>query len=462
MLDDRGHRHLAMTPLDAAPAPPSPLHGANCAVAPAGVGAPQLGGLEAQRPRTFALLSAAEDDAQLAAQLMAMSACERQAAALHEPRYQRPSLASFLALRAESELFDLATDPRPTAELAAAVAQAMPRDGAGKARRAAALAHWLFGKALLAAQQWRLADHSFQCMFAFIPASGPSEEAALAAVGQAQVLADTGALDSAIGQFLLAAYRFSQLGAAQAVAACQAELGLLLLDSGDLLSARLSLSPALALLDPCAAPSLAARLRLALAEVATVVAGPAAGAEDLRRARALYDLAPLAPDGAAGPEALERRWREARIAAAAGDALGAATLLDAVRRELLLRGSPTEAARCTFDRLLLCIDARSFAEVTDLTGALARAFPGVGEQWARDMKQLAALAADHADSVYAPCWDLRRRLRQVTPLDPLRPPLLRPARLLSDRVLRRRGELEDPIGAAGAQALPSTFPREIP
>jgi hypothetical protein len=380
---------------------------------------------------------------------MAMPACERQAAAVHDPRYRRRSLWQLLALRAESELFDPAADARPIAELAAAIASVLPRDAAGTAWRSAALAYWLFGKALLQAQQWRLADDAFRCMFAFIPKAGAAEETALAAVGQAQVAADTGDVDAAIGQFLLAAHGFSQLGAVQSVAACQAELGLVLLESGDLMSAHEPLSTAVRLLDVGAAPSLAARLWLALAEVAAVLDGPAAAAAELRRARPLYELA---PDGPSGPEALERRWREARVAVAVGDAAGAAIQFDEVRHQLLRRGSAAEAARCTFDRLLLSIDARSFADVADLTGALARSFPGAGERWAREMEGLAALAADDPDAALAPCWDLRGRLRQVAPLEPSRPPLLRPARLLSDRLLRRRGELEDPIGAGESGA----------
>jgi hypothetical protein len=405
---------------------------------------PSLVSVPVGLPRTFALLSMAETDAQLAARLMAMPACERQAAALDDPRFRRRSLWQLLALRAESELFDPAADARPTAELAAAIASVLPRDATGKGWRSSALSYWLFGKALLGARQWRLADDAFRCMGKFIPKAGAAEETALAAVGQAQVAADTGAVDVAIGQFLCAVQWFAQLGAVESVAACQAELGLVLLESGDLMSAQRPLSTAVRLLDAGAAPSLAARLRLALAEVAAVLEGPAAAGEEVRRARALYDLA---PDGPSGPEALERRWREARVAVAVGDAAGAATRFDEVRHQLLLRGSAAEAARCTFERLLLSIDARSFADVADLTGALARAFPGAGERWAREMEGLAALAAGDPEGALAPCWDLRGRLRQVAPLEPSRPPLLRSARLLSDRLLRRRGELEDPIGA---------------
>ena len=135
--------------------------------------------------------------------------------------------------------------------------------------------------------------------------------------------------------------------------------------------------------------------------------------------------------------------------AAGGDGVDAAKLLAEVRRELLLRGSLAEAARCTFDELLLRIDAGRSSDVGDLTGALAEAFPGQGEPWAEAMARVARIAADNPEAVYPPSWELRRRLRQEVPADPARPPLLIPARRLTDRVLRRRGEIEDPIGAGG-------------
>jgi hypothetical protein len=396
------------------------------------------------------LLATAEEDRRLADRLLALPPREREDAALHDPRYRRPTLAQLLALRAESELFEPAGDPRATAELGAAIASALPRDPAGKARRLAALAHWLLGKALLKAAQWRPAESSFRCMFAFIPGRGPAEETALACAGLAQVCADTGDVDAAVAQFLQAAWVFSKLGAAAPAAGCQAELGLLLLDSGDLVNAGTSLRAAAELLDPAFAPSLAARLRLALAEVAAALGDRAAAGEELRRARALYRLAPAAAEG------VERRRREARIAAASGDVAAADALLEPVRRELLARGSLDEAARSTFEHVLLRIEERRLGEVGELTGQLAAAFPGAGEgeRWAEEMAGLARVAGTNPDGVYRACCELglrlRLRLRQATPPDSCqagRPPLVTPLRLLADRLLRRRGELEDPIGA---------------
>lgn len=413
---------------------------------PAGRSGPPeaLAAYESLPTSAVALLAAAETDAELAASLLALPRMERQAVALHDPRFRRPTLAKLLLLRAESEIFDPGVDPLPTAELAAAVASAVFQDTGGEFWQAAALAHWLLGKAQLAAREWQLAERSFRSMSAVLPDSVPSEERALVAVGRAQLAADRRDFDGATEKFLEAAYGFALLGSAQSTAACQAELGLYLLDTGDLIHARLSLGVAIAFLDAAAAPSLAARLHLALAEVAAALNEQAGAGEEFARAQALYLLA---PDGAAGPEALERRWREGRIAAAACDAAGAAALLGEVRRELLVRGSLPEAARCTFDQVLLRIDAGNSRDVGDLTGALAQAFPGQGETWAEEMARVARLAAAQPEAAYAPCWELRRRLRQEVFAEPRRPLLLRAARLLTDRVLRRRGEFEDPIGA---------------
>jgi hypothetical protein len=199
-------------------------------------------------------------------------------------------------------------------------------------------------------------------------------------------------------------------------------------------------------LDPAFARSLAARVRLALAEVAAALGDRAAAGEELRRARELYRLAPAAAEG------VERCRREARAAAAGGDVAAVDALLEPVRRELLARGSLEEAARRTFEHLLLRIEERRLGEVGELTGQLAVAFPGEGERWAEEMAGLAQLVVTNPDGVHRACFGLRLRLRlrQATPCpsgQAGRPPWLTPVRLLADRLLRRRGELEDPIGA---------------
>jgi tetratricopeptide (TPR) repeat protein len=369
-----------------------------------------------------------------------MPCLERQQAALYDPRYHRPSLAKMLTLEAEAELWDPARDGRETAELAAAVAMALPADPCGKAHRTAALAHWHLGRALLRASQVRLAEHAFQCMFAWIPDAAPREERALACVGLAQVHSDLSNLDAATGLFLTAAHTFSRLGAADSTAACMAELGLLLLESGHLVNAGLPLRTAVGVLDRALAPSLAVRAWLALAEIAALRGDLSVAHRNLARARALYPLAPCLS------EVVERRRSEARIALASGNEAEAEPLLDQVRRALLAHGSLAEAAGATHDHVLLRIDGRGCDAVDGLTAALAKAFPGAGEVWAAEIASLARLAAEQPEQASNAHFRFRQRLRQVAFPFRGRTPLFVPSRLLADRLLRRRGELEDPLG----------------
>ena len=388
------------------------------------------------------LLAAAKLDQGLAAELLALPARERDEAARHEPRYRRPSLVKLLALRAEGELFDPAADARPVAALGAALAGAQARDSQGLAWPVAAVAHWLLGKALLKAAQWRLADDSFRAMAGFFPAHGRSEEAALASVGRAQLAADTNDLDAAVGHFLQASSLFARIGAAGPAAACQAELGLLLVETGDLSSAATAICLALELLDPAFAPSLAARLRLGLAEVTATMGDLGEASEQLHRAAALYPLAP------SPTEAVARRWAEARVAAAAGERGQAEVLLAPVRRELLDRGSVAEAARVTFEQVLLRIEGKRYSAVPELTRPLALAFPGAGGRFAAGFEELARLAAERPEALHAGCVQWKKRLRRAAVPGAGRPALLAPTRLLTDRLLRRHAESEDPLGAA--------------
>jgi hypothetical protein len=383
----------------------------------------------------------AAEDARLARELRSLPCLERQEAALYEPRYHRPTLAQMLTLEAEAELWDPARDGRETAELAAAVALALPRQPHGKAHQTAALAHWHLGRALLRARQPRLAEQAFQCMFAWIPDRAPSDERALACAGLAQVHSDLTNLDAATGLFLSAAHTYSQLGAAGSTAACMAQLGILLLDSGDVLNAAYPLRTAVRLLDEALAPSLAARAWLALAEIAALLGEVARADGNRERARR---LAPLAPSLS---EAVERRRLEARIALASGRDAEAETLLDQVRQELLAHGSLAEAAGVSHELVVLRLAGRSSDPIKDLTAALSKAFPGAGERWAGEIADLARLARERPDMVGEGHRRFRERLRREPLSSHGRAPLLVPSRVLADRLLRRRGELEDPIGS---------------
>jgi hypothetical protein len=393
---------------------------------------------------TERLLARAAEDRELAAELLRMGPLARIEAATHEPRFHRYSLVQLLAIDTEAALDawgSAAGDPRPLAELGAALAAALPRDGQGKARRAAAWAWWLLGKAWLAASQRRLAEKAFQAVYAFLPRGEASEEEALSAVGLAQVWEDCGNVEAAAAQYLLAAYRYARLDATLPAAACQAQLGFLLYESGDLEGAAGPLRAGLELLDPAFAPSLAARMWLVLAEIETMLHADLAAAESLHRARRLYRLAP------SPGERVERIWREARIALAAG--ADAEARLDVVRRQLLAHGSLAEAARSTFELLLLRLDDLRFEAAGELATALAAAFPPAAAGLAAEMASLVSLAAaDHPLAYHQAHQDLTVRLRHQAPASPDRRPLLRPTRWLADRLLCRRAELEDPIGAA--------------
>ena len=431
-------RHSARTPASA-PAGPD---GANDGAAPRDL-APK-GLREARFGDADELLAAAREDAELVRQLMAMPALERIEPALGDVRFHRPTLARMLALQAESALGDPACDPRPVAELGAAIAGTLARDPGAEAQRTAAWAYWLLGKAMLRASQWRLADDAFQSISAFIPRPSLASEAeAFACLGFAQLHEDLGHEQQAGALYLRAAYLHAKRGDRLREAACQAQLGLLLHRSGDLESAARPLRAALRLFDAAFAPSLATRLRLTLAGIETVFEHRAAASDELRRARALY---PLAPSPA---EEIERSWAEARIAAAEGENDKAEALFERVRRALLDRGSFAEAAQCSCEQLLIQVESRRFDAAGQLAVDLARVFPPEGEPWAPELAALARLAVEEPGARYPASYELRRRLRRPELAFSGRLALIAPARSLADRLFCGCGELEDPIGAAG-------------
>jgi tetratricopeptide (TPR) repeat protein len=395
------------------------------------------------------LLAAADLDHRLATLLLRLPPDRRQAAIRGDSRFRRLTLAQLFVLRAESELHDPLSKPLETAELAAIIASELAADTAacdapdGKLAETAALAHWLLAKALLERRRFCLAEESFRCVFAFVADRGPCEPQALACAGLAQLHLERDQLDAATALSLAAADLFGQLDTARPAAACLAELGLALHDAGDLPNAVHALRRALRLLgDPAFAPSLAARLHLALAELSTTLGRSTAAHAHLERARRLYRLSTSLP------EHTERTWREARIAAAAGHAEAADPLFDRSRRTILAQGSLAEATGCTLDHLLLRIDCGRSDSVPELAAALADAFQPGGREWADELADVARFPAGAAAERYAAIHRLRMRLRKAPQLQTERPPLLVPARVLIDRLLRWRGEHEDPIGAA--------------
>jgi hypothetical protein len=482
----------------------------------------------ARAPRAASLLAAARVDQRLAGLLLRLPPSERQRAIRGDARFHRLTLARLLALRAESALHHPSSTALEAAQLAAILASqllggvdaaAEPAGGTdtgtaaagaataraeavtgragattaranaetgpapaaadpGKLRDTAATAHWLLGKALLEKRRWRLAGEAFACVFAFARHPGPCEHQALACAGLAQVHAaraegdpsdgtgtgGNGPLAAATALFLRAAHLFCQLGHPRPAAACLAELGLALHGSADPSNAAHPLRQALRLLgNPRFAPSLAARLRLALAELAAARGEPAEARAHLAAARRLY------PVSSAAGEPIERAWREARVAAAGGDAAAADPLFDRARHALLARGSFAEAARCTLDQLLSRLAGGRAGTAGQLIAALAAAFPEAGARRAAliagfarlerlgqvgRMPQRGGASPPGQDTGGDPSAldlataEVRRRLAPAAAAAGGRPALLLPARTLADRLLRWRGEHEDMIGAA--------------
>jgi alpha-D-ribose 1-methylphosphonate 5-triphosphate synthase subunit PhnG len=386
------------------------------------------------------------EDRALADRLLALPRSERQRSIESDRRYHRLSLGRLFALAAEQTLLDDSNaDAEPEAELAAGVVVQLPGDAAGKVQRTAVLAHWLLGKARLRCGSWQAAAQAFETIYAFIPNHAPSRERGLCAYGHAQLYADVRNDEAAIGMATLAAQQFWLAGAAEQAAACHAQVGLLLQESGvpELAAAELLRALRVMGLDPGAAPSLTARLLLALACVEATLGHTGAARQRLRSARRLYELA----DSPA--ERLERDWREAQAEAAAGRLAEADRRLDQVRRRLLEAGSPAEAAQATLDHALVRLDAGRVETVEGLAAALAAAFPGDGEAQAQQIAELAWVSgADGPGDRQRAGQELRRRLRQTVPLRPgLRPALIVPWRMLTDRLLRGHAEGADPSGA---------------
>jgi hypothetical protein len=392
-----------------------------------------------------ASLASAQQDAALAAHLLALPPPERLHLARRDARFHRPSLLTLLNLRAESALFQQTqgATAEAAAELAATLAAALPPGAGDRTRQAAALAHWLLGKARLQRRDITGARRAFSQIAAyFADPDRPSEELALAAAGAAQVDQQSGHPEGAVLHFQRAAYLFAQNHAQAPAAGCLAETGFLLLAAGDWTPARRNLQRAWHLLDPALAPSMAARVALACAECEIQLAeGPGTGWLD--RARSLYAL-PASPH-----EHLTRAWAEARVAAAAGRRPEADRLFDAVRHCLFAAGSLQEALNVSCDQVIAAADPPRGADAAALAVALRAAFPGAGDAWAAGLVAIGAIAARKGTAAaHLAANDLCGRLRTGAAVAPDRRDLLTPTAALTDRLLRHRGELEDPVGAA--------------
>jgi hypothetical protein len=391
-------------------------------------------------------LAAAWEDARLLDILLAAPPDERLTRIANEERFRRPGLAALLAIRAEAALLRPGSDAEggQVALLGLAIAGELGYRGGTKERRAAALAGWLSSSHLLedstqlspAAQTLYLALH-------FAAEEEPTEELALVLSGLAHLNEGAGLFDEAVVEYRRASVTFRQVGGdASPQAACLAEAGFLLLDMEALVLARRTLQEAFRRLDPALSPSLAVRLANACAEAHARAEKPAMSDAWRQRAERLAQL-PAAP-----LEEVRRQWSEGRIAAAMGRHDLARARLDAVSEELLARGSLTEAVRCVFDQLVARRSAARELPDQELLGALIAAFGPPAAPWAAALAQLAARSCEDVAALHQAGVELLLRLRRERPRVPDRPDLLIPDRLLCNRLLRHRGEHEDPLGAA--------------
>lgn len=412
-----------------------------------GVGAagwdPAGAGYEAAVGNVLPMFRTALADVVLAQELLARPKLASAIEAACSPRYHRISLARLLLLQAEADVLAPAGEPLVKAALAQVILDRLAERGEKRVRPHVAMAWWLLGKSLLRSGRTRMARAAFVAAAERVP-DRRSEEAALVAVGLAQLHEDMPrvAADTVTALWLRAVRDVLRLDTAAPVAACQSQLGLWLLTTGDRENAATALTLALRSLDSGFAPSLAARVRLALAEAHAGLGDTCATQEHLAAARALYALAP------SPAEAVARTWAEAHIAAAGERCAEAEALFDNARHALLAHGSLAEAAGITWDQSMLCLATGRAAEVDDLTFALATAFPRCGPRWSLALSETARRIAAQPEDPHRLHREMRHLLRHRVRSARHRPPLLLPARLLADRLLRRRGEHEDPIGAA--------------
>jgi hypothetical protein len=457
MLDEPSRPAAGPQPLPARR--PRPLPAPGSGMPPdAAAGAHPLHGPPPTRMRQQ--LTAATAAGKLAARLLAAPRAERLAmiAADADGAYRRDSLALLLALAAEERLEAAPPVAEEYAEAALAVAIAMPPAGAADVRHLQTIAAWLLAKAQLRLGRLDAAEATFRRARR---AAAAVRDQALVVAGQAQLRWQQGFTDDAVALLTAAGWVYSNLQDRDAVAACRAQAGFLLLGRRDLALARIALAAAHRDLGRDASPSLGVLVALGLAHCEAALRNTAVPATRNTAAPATRhtaapvtaDLLALARDSAArarpAPGRVLGRWWDALLDPRAAGRWRPLVPSAPAPRQPLAGAELGHALRSTLDQALGRIATGHGSSVAGLAAALATASPDHGPPWAEDIAALPALAASRPDAYAAAARDLALRLAARDIADLAAGNLPWGLCHLADRLLRQRPESEDPIAAQG-------------
>ncbi|HVT60991.1 MAG TPA: hypothetical protein VHR45_21690 [Thermoanaerobaculia bacterium] len=326
-------------------------------------------------PRLLDLMFADERRGEeLFEELMRLPPHERFKAVRRQPQFRVPELAVHLLKSAEARL---PADPEGCEELAGlalGLAARLPEgDPLGRAASARGLAGCLTGEARRRRGDRAGAVEAYEAAAAQLDCPLESELRAAWCAGLAKVRWEERRTDEAAALLGRAATIYAANGQAQAEGVCRALVGFLCLELCEPTCAFTPLEEAYHLLDPAAAPALAARTALAFAYCHAAV-----GYDESWREQAAGLLVEARRLGAAVTDEGERAgwdWWEARIAARLGDREAALSKLGAVRQRLLAQGSLREAALATLDLAVLKTACAERQDIAELGHELLHAFP---------------------------------------------------------------------------------------
>jgi hypothetical protein len=396
-----------------------------------GAGAGSSAGFAATR-RLDELLAEATHAGRLAGILLAALRSERLGTIAADREYRLPSLARLLALGAEERLDAAPAEAEEYAELALAVALALPRPAAERQLRTSCA--WLLGMAQLRTGKLAAAEASF----GRLDGRGGAGERALAAAGLAQLRWQQRRTADAWALLVVATRVFADLHDGAAVCACRSLCGFLLLGNGELQLARLELRAARRVIECSRAPSLDVLLCLALAHCELALGGTAAP-----------DFLALARDASRACMAPAVLGQGAWWNAVTGLGLDVdEAQVDEARHRALAGGDLGTAARAT----LWLTMRRIAAAQGKLAAALAAPLAALGDQgaiWSVEITVLASLAVARPPAYMQAARELALRLavEAIPGLAAQCPP--RGVCDLANRLLLLHSEPEQPPAEAG-------------